>query len=225
MTFLELCQRLRIEAGISGTGPISVVGQTGEYEKVVKWILTAYEDIQNMHATWKFLQDDFSFLTADGAQNYTLAAADLTDLATWKHDEETDLTIYSSVSDEQYLIYVPWSTFKAAYMFGNNRTAKGRPTIATIKPDNSMSLWMIPDGIYTVTGEYFKKAQTLSANTDVPLIPTQYQMIIVWRALTYYGAFAAAGEKFMQGQNEYRRILKEMEKHQLPQITWGEPLA
>ncbi len=42
MNFLSLCQRLRSEARIPGTGPSSVTGQTGELAKIVEWITTAY---------------------------------------------------------------------------------------------------------------------------------------------------------------------------------------
>jgi len=35
MNFLQLAQRVRQEAGISGDGPVSVVNQTGEMKRVV----------------------------------------------------------------------------------------------------------------------------------------------------------------------------------------------
>lgn len=225
MTFLEMCQRLRLEAGIPGSGPASVIGQTGQLEKVVEWILSAYENIQNVYTTWNFLRNDFTFPTIANIQNYTPTAVDLTELATWKAKENNDLTIYSSVSDEQYLTVVPWDEFKAVYMFGTSRTQTGRPTVAAIKPDNSMSLWPIPDAVFTVTGEYYKKAQTLSVNTDTPIIPSQFHMAIVWRALMYYGADYAAEEKYSHGQNEYKNLLRKLEKNQLPKFLYGEPLA
>lgn len=225
MTFLELCQRLRSEAGISGSGPTTVISQSGEYEKVVNWIQTAYEDIQNMYATWKFLQTSFSVSTIATTRNYTLAALSLTDLATWKKDRADSLTIYSSVSDESYLTYLPWEDFKGLYEFGSSRSLEDRPSTVTVKPDNSLSFYPTPDAVYTVTGEYYKKAQTITADAHTPLIPDQYHMILVWRALLYYGGFAAADEKYAHGQNEYKRLLRELTHHQLPQMSWGEPLA
>lgn len=225
MNFLALAQRLRLESNISGAGPSSVAGQTGELEKVVNWVSNAYEDIQSMYATWNFLRTSFSFSTIAGTQNYTLEAVSLSDLAIWKAIAEDDLTIYSSTSDEQYLSPVSWDEFRAIYMFGTNRTLTGRPTVVTVKPDNSMSFWPIPDAIYTVTGEYFKKAQTLSANTDVPVIPSQFHMAIVWRGLMFYGADYAAIEKYDHGQNEFRSMMRKLEFNQLPRLSYGEPLA
>ena len=226
-TFLELSQRLRLEAGISGTGPTTVVSQAGEYEKVVKWVATANEDIQNLHTNWKFLQTSFDFDTIATTQNYTLAAVSLTDLATWKIDTPDSLTIYSSVADESYLTYMPWDDFRALYLFGSARSDTDRPTIVTIKPDNSLSFYPIPNAAFTVTGEYFKRAQVLDTTDDdeEPSFPSQYHMAVVWRALVHYGAFAAADEKYAHGQNEYKRLLRGLEGNQLPKITWGEPLA
>jgi len=225
MNFLSLCQRLRSEAGIAGSGPSSVIGQTGELGRVVSWVLSADEDIQNTYATWKFLQTSFTFPTINTIQSYAPGDVSLSDLATWKHDRIDDLTIYSSVSDEQYLIFIPWDEFQGAYMFGSTRTQTGRPTIVTIKPDNSMCLWTIPDGVYTVTGECYKKAQVMTVDASEPIIPSQFHMIIVWRALMLYSAFSGAPDLYAHGQNEYRNMLRKLERDQLPELGWGPSLV
>ena len=225
MTFLEMAQRLRQEAGIAGTGPSTVLAQTGEAGRVVDWILEANDDIQNIRATWKFLQESFSKSTVDGTQNYTLSDLSLTDLGSWKLGEDTDMTIYSSAADETFLLYVPWDEFRALYLFGANRSSSGRPTVVTVKPDNSISFWPIPDAVYTFTGEYFKKAQTMTADDDESLIPSQFHMIVVWRGLMFYGAYSGAADAYTHGNNEYKSLLKKLEKSQLPKIGWGEPLA
>lgn len=222
MTNIELCQRLRQEAGIAGSGPSTVVSQSGELERVVSWINSAYEDIQNIRATWRFLQESFTFSTIDGTQNYTPSDVSLSDLSAWKTD---CFTLYSSESDEQDLTYLLWKNFKRTYIFGANRSVSTRPTMFTVKPDNSVSLWAIPDAVYTVTGEYYKKAQSMSANDDEPLIPSQFHMIIVWKALMLYGAYSGASDVYTHGEREYKNYLRKLEADQLPKITFGEPLA
>jgi len=221
MTNLELCQRLRAEAGIAGSGPTTVVSQTGELGRIVDWVASANEEIQNAHATWKFLQESFSFSTVDGTQDYAPADVSLDDLANWKHSRVDDLTIYSAVADEQYLIYLPWNDFKGNYMFGSTRSQEGRPTIVTVKPDNSLALWTTPDAVYTVTGEYYKKA----LDADEPLIPSQYHMIVVWRALMLYGAYSSAPDSYSHGEQEYKNLLRKLEFDQLNRIGYGAPLA
>ena len=225
MTYLELVQRLHSEAKVAGSSPTTVVGQTGMVARLVNWVLTAYEDIQNLHPQgWKFLQAPFSFTTTISKRNYALSDLELTDLGTWKIGPG-DVRIYKSATDENELIYEPWDTYRLAYITGSARTQEGRPSVFSIKYDNSMDLWQIPNGEYTVNGEHFMKAQTMNADEDEPLIPSQYQMIIVWRALMFFGAVMGANDKYEHGQNEYKRILRRLEMNQLPRFTWGPPLA
>jgi hypothetical protein len=83
-TKLALCALLCTEAGIS-TPPPAVTGQTGELARVVGWIDTAYEQIQNAHDNWDFLRQDFSFPTIIGENTYTPASVTpaLTDMREW----------------------------------------------------------------------------------------------------------------------------------------------
>jgi len=191
--------------------------------RVVEWIAAAYEDIQNTHATWGCLRDDFSFSTIDGTQAYTPAAVSITDHATWI---EEDIRIYSSVADESFLDYCMWEDFKIAYMRGTHRSQEGRPSIVSVKPsNNALTLWQLPDAVYTVLGEYYKVPDVLSGDSDSPLFPARFHMIIVWRALMFYGAYVAADEKYAHGQNEYRGLMMDLELDQLEEMVYGEPLA
>jgi hypothetical protein len=222
VNFLSLCQRLRQEAGLSGSGPTSVLSQAGEMKRVVDWVSSAYEDIQNLHATWRFLRNDFSFSTIASTQDYTPAAVSLTEHASWV---KNDIRLYSAVNDEDFLEYYPWEIFRQAYLFGSHRTLTGRPQVVTVKPNNALCFWPIPDAVYTTTGEYYKTAQIMTANASTPVIPSRFQMIIVWKALTHYGAYAGADEKYAHGTNEYKKLLSMLEYDQLEDTTFGEPLA
>jgi hypothetical protein len=226
-TFLELCQDLTREAGMSGggTSPTAVASQVGEMKRAVEWILTAYEAVQNLHPDWLFLQTEFSFPTIAGTANYTKAAASLTELGNWKDDSFRCYLTATGVSDQQDLEFVPWQDFRSLYGRGSMSTQTGRPQVITIKPDLSVTTWPISDAVYTVTGEYYKRAQTMTADADEPLIPQEHQPIIVWKALMYYGAFAAADEKYSHGQNEYRAALSAMRAKQLPEMRMGEAMT
>jgi hypothetical protein len=225
MNYLQLCQRLRQEARISGTGPTTTVSQTGEYLKVVDWIDTAYEDIQNLHETWKFLQKPFSFTTTVGKRDYTPTEAGYASLRRWKHSSHGDIRCYLTAGDEQRLAYLPWDTFRDIYLIGNSRTQTGRPGVFSIEPDDTINFDYLPDQVYTVVGEYYQNPDILSGDTDTPLFPVNFHMVIVYRALMYYGADYAAEEKYTHGQNEYKRLLRRMEQTQLPTLSWGSPLA
>jgi len=225
MNRLQLCQRLRQEVRISGSGPTTTLGQAGEYKKIVDWIDAAYEDIQNLHSTWMFLQFPYSFNTIVGKKDYTPTEAGLTALAFWKVQRESDVRCYYAVGDEQILDYHPWDEFREVYLIGSSRATTGRPGKFTIQPNNTMSFDVIPDRIYAINGEYFKKPVSMAADADEPLFPSQYHMAIVYRAMMFYGADYAANEKYTHGQNEYKKILRKLEQSQLPKYSWGGPLV
>ena len=230
MNFLQLVQRLHSETGRQGIAPVTVLGQTGMNQRFVNWILTAYEDIQGLHESWLFRVTDFSFPTISTVQNYTPAGVSLSGLASWKFNSDynclSGIRLYSSIPDETDLQYLLWDDYKENYKFGSTRLTSGRPTVFSIKPDMSMDLWPIPDAVYTVNGEYVKQvtAQTLTNNTDIPVIPDQ-QLIIVWKALMYYGAFEGAPEVYAHGETQFNNALNKLEYNQLPKITYGPSLV
>jgi len=225
MNFLALCKRLRSEAGMSGTGPTTTVSQSGDSLKIVEWINSAYEDIQNSNPYFKFMRKPFSFSTVVDQQAYTPTEAGITDFERWKKDQPGDIRIYLATTDESYLTYIPWDTFKAIYIYGSSRDSKGRPSFCSVEPDNSLTLYQIPNVIFTINGEYYRSPDELSGDSDEPIFPAQFHMAIVWRALMFYGAFDAADEKYTHGQNEFKRIMARLRKDQLPGFKWGAPLA
>lgn len=220
MNFLQLVQRFHTEASMAGAAPSTVVGQTGEAARAVNWIETAYEDIQSSNPDWKFLREDFSFPTVSGTSVYPSTTE--TDLSSWITD---DLRVYLAETDETELIYLAWPDFKVGCLFGSSRSQTGKPYMVSVNPDEALVLWPIPDAIYTVNGSYRKTAQAMTVDASVPILPAQFHMAIVWRALMFYGAFENAPEVYSHAINEYNRILSRMEINQLPEIVWGAPLA
>jgi len=225
MTFLQLSQRLRQEAGISGTGPTTVISQTGEAKKVIDWVLTAYEDIQNLHPTWDFLRTDLTFPTIAGNNTYVKTAISADEYGKWINNSFRSYLTSTGVSSEQYMRWMDWVDFRDTYEFGSSRTIQGFPRYISQKPDTSLIVYPTPDASYTINGEYFKRAQTMAANTDVPIIPDKYHMIIVWRALMFYSGQSNAPELYQVGQVEYKKLLRKLESSQLPPIRLAEPLV
>ncbi|MCP4607743.1 MAG: hypothetical protein GY845_03360 [Planctomycetes bacterium] len=228
MNFLQLAQRLHQEAGLSGSGPTTTVDQVGILKQVVDWINTAYIDVQSQHAIWHFMQDDFSFQTTASKREYSIADTGVTDLETWKLDDYGSFRVYltsSGVANEQYMYQLLWDDYRQMYLYGATRTAEGLPNYVSVQPDEGLNLYLVPDDIYTIVGEYYKVPAELSGDTDVPIIPSQFHMIIVWRALMFYAGYDAANEKYAMGKTEYKKLLMRLEIDQLPQITFGGPLA
>jgi len=220
--FLQLCQAVRQEAGISGTGPSSVLNQQGEMKRVVDWVARAYRDVQNLHRNWDFLRSDFTFPTIVGNQEYTPAAANLPEHQSWKTDSFRIFENARGWDDEVWLRYYPWEDFRDIYIRSGNRDATGRPLAWTIRPtDQAVVLWPLPDTDYTIVGEYFKRAQVMTANTDVPIFPVEFHDVLMWRALMFYAGFENAAPEYAVAKGEYGDTLSKLRRDQLPSITVG----
>ena len=220
-TYLALCQRLvRESVGISGSGPTSVLNQTGDLRRVVDWVGSAYEDIQNLHTDWNFLRKTATFNTVADQQDYAPAEAGAADLGEWRRDSFRAWLTAAGVGNEVDLTQYAWEDFRDRYLYGTTRTQRGRPVYMAIKPDRSVALWPIPDDEYTVTAEYFRAPHVMTANADTPIFPAQYHLLVMWRALVFYAGHSAAPETFAVGQQEHKRLLSMLRRAELPATTW-----
>ncbi len=231
MTFLELVQDLARQSGTlaGGTTIASVSGVTGRAEKLVNWIASAWTDIQNQR-DWNWMRGEFTSALAVGTKRYTAAGSfSLTRFRKWV-DETPDwqpLTIYDDdigVSDEAPLSQIPYTLWRTKYDRGTQENS--RPVEYAFSPSGELCVGPVPDDDYVVRGEYWKSAQTLSANADTPEMPTDYHKIIVYRAM----ALMAAGDESVPTlqfvQPEYRRLFHNLCVQQLPSIsTRGNAMA
>jgi len=220
MNFLELCKRLRSEAGVAGSGPLTVINQNEELERLVNWINDAYIDIQDKRQDWDFLRKDFSFNTVSGQSTYT----PLSDLAKWKNDTLRLYLTAAGVRDERWLLMEDWSYFRDQRLYNSNRDVTGRPLYASIKPDKSIVLWPKPIEIYTVNGEYFTTAKPLINDIDEPVF-SRHHMAIVYNALMRYAAYVAEPSLYSRAQNEYNRLISKLERDYTQPITLAGAMA
>ena len=81
MTFLELCQTVRQEVGVSGTGPTTVLNQEGQLKVIVDFVADSDFQIQILWEDWEFLWAQYSSTLSTGVA--APAVAKPTDLGTW----------------------------------------------------------------------------------------------------------------------------------------------
>lgn len=86
MNFLQLCNRLRLECGVSGADLTSVASQTGEPGRLVAWVNSAWLDIQNTRTDWQWMRTTATFPTATGQPTYTPTQIGLTDFGSWARE-------------------------------------------------------------------------------------------------------------------------------------------
>jgi hypothetical protein len=213
-TFLQLVQDLHRECGASGTAPTSVIGQTGEAQRLVRWIRDADLKVQRLWVNWKFRRLDYSQPTVQSQPTLPKPG----NLAVW------DLATFFIVpptgvvgTDNEMLPAVEYEQVKREFL----DTSEGQPARVIIMPDSSLKFEGTPDGAYTILADYYRKTVTMSQNTDVSIIPEDYHDVILGRALMMYGNFENGPEIKEQGQELYAEFLARLENDQLPNQNYS----
>lgn len=234
MTFLELVQDLWRESGSTGTTqPTTIIGATGEIDRLVHWTNKAWRDIQSMHTDWGWMRASASFTTVDGTAIYTLGTgAGTVGVAAASFDrwvKKTGRTYVTAVgtNSENFLPDMDYESWRNLYQFGANRNAKSRPIQCAISPDKSICLGPVPLAGYTVLMDYFRAPTSLDTASDdaTPDMPAKYHEAIVWRALMLYGKYESAPEAYDNGKEEWAKWEKRLEASYLPPMEFAGALA
>jgi hypothetical protein len=218
MSFLDMAKRLHQESAGSGSSPASTANQVGDIKRLVDWISTAWMDIQNERTDWFFMTQPVEFVTTANKGSYSAADAGLATFANYKLDSFRQYRVAAGVGSEMELVHMPYAHFRNLHLFGNMRTLRQMPYNFTVDPAKNLLLGPVPDDAYDINGQAFALPTEFSQDSDRPTLPTQYHMMIVWRALMYYGQKEAAPEAYTHGQNEYNRLKRLLLQDQLPTV-------
>jgi len=228
-TYLELCQQVARESGtITGVQPTTVEGQTGRLAKIVAWVDLAWREIQNRHAQWRWMREDWSANLTAGTDAYTAASFSIARFADWLMPPAGIVSIFDpalGVADEIVLPDLTWPEWRRLYRVGE-QTAD-RPLHVAVKPTGEIVFGPKPDKTYTVAGEYRKAPQTLAANGDVPEMPARFHDLIAWRALLLLAEHDEAEGGFQIGiaQRRSMELIDDLERDQLLPVRLPGPLA
>lgn len=227
MDFLALAQRLRQEANVSGPGtPATVVNQRGISKTLVDWISQAWIEIQESRDNWEWLWREFTFDTTADIRDYD-PVADI-GLSTFSRWDTNAFRIYltsDGAAAEGRLRYIEYPKWRSIYRRGMTAVESNAPVRCTVLPDEKLRIDPAPNGIYTVSGEYYVVPVQLVANTDTPAIPPEYHMAIVYKALQYYASFYESPSLYNSAVVNYDRIMRPLLRKKLPQFDIAGPLA
>lgn len=233
MTYLELFQAAKRECRITGSAPASVAGNTEVLDRLANWVSAAYVDIQNRD-DWRWLRHQFTLplVASDG----TYAYGDCTDSETssaitrlshwWLNDLENPPKCYltaTGVGGEYWLTFHAYEHFVTVYR--RNLQPESNPSVCSVDYLDRIVIGPIPNDAYTMTGDYQLSAQTLALDADVPEMPAQFHMLIVYQAMQKYGYIEGSSEVLMRGQAEGNRMMRQLEINQKPRMRLGAPLA
>lgn len=224
MNFLQMCQRVFTEGGVSGQIN-SVQNQTGEAGRIVAWVATAYREILNdQGATWKFLRKTAVVQLSADKSVYSFDDLNLVGGVQWD-TREMRVAINPDMSDETLLGHLDYNSFRNYWLFASRRHVKSRPLNAAVTDDTELVLAPIPAEAYWLSLQYQISPNDLTGNEDVPVLPDRFHMAIVWRALRHYGMFEAAPEVVSRADTGYKEIMLQLEIDQTPEVCVGGALC
>jgi len=243
LTFLDLCQRTQSECGVSGALISNTVGQTGELQRVVNWVSSAWIDIQNSHQDWDFFRTTATFPTDTLKTVYRLEDCGIVDPTTfnyWARDSFRNYVTATGIISEVFMEYMgSYDRWRDAYLYGALRFTRTRPIVISIAPDKSICPGPIAADGYTIVGDYFIAPQPMILSTDTPSsvsaavgiagvkepIPQQWNMAIVYNAMMSYGTYENAQEVYNRGEEQFNKLIKRLDSDRLPEIKGSGCLA
>lgn len=215
MTFLELCRQVARDAGISGTGPSTVVSQSGTPKRVVDFTAAAWQKIQGLHTDWTFMRGDTTFTLTPATQAYSLAAIRV---AIPLYDVP-DLNECRWTDRSGRLQKIDWSVWTGRSY--DLATGTGKPQLVTERPDRALLFYPIPTAANVLTMKYRRTPQMLAADADEPICPARHHEVIAYRALMLWAAFDQDGTLMKTATDEYEERLSALERECRPTVSFG----
>ena len=223
-TFLQLCQRVYLEGGISGM-ITTTQNQVGEAQRVATWVRSAYLEILNDQGlVWTPLRKTVSVQLTPGQGTYTFDDFSLPQGVQWD-TRSMRVAVNADLSDETFVNHMAFRQFRDYWLFSSRRTVISRPLNVSVDDDTNLRIAPLPDQAYWLDMQYEHFPPSFEADTDTSVLPERYDTAIVWRALRHYGLFEAAPEVVARADMAYKETMQQLWMDQAPEVTAGEPLC
>lgn len=228
VNYLDLVQRLHVEVGVTDSPPATVVGLQGQAMTLALYVNQSWRKIQLIHDDWMFMRvsPGTSFPTVAGQMRYTIVQAGIAAGAvnSWARNTFRVYLTSAGLPSEIRMNLWDYDEWRDAFEISSLRTAQTQPVDLAIAPDLSLCL-ACPLVGYTVTGDYYSSPIGLENDSDVPTIPNQFIMAIVYDAMMTYAQFESAPEVYAQGKSGYDVLINKLEHSRLAQIRTAGALA
>lgn len=232
MNFLELCRQVEIESGTVDVSKLmtTVANPTSRRLKVIGWVQEAWTMIQTSRLDWRFLRREYGAILEVGNGRYTGKDLSISRFAAWYRDQPCyqphslyDRTI--GATDTTELREISWTAWRERHRRGLE--GPGRPQVYAISPEEKLCLGPVPDKAYQIEGEYYRAPQLLNADGDIPEVPVNHHLAIVWRALMLLGDHDEAGTTIARSTAKYFEAIEKLQRDQVdrPRIGCAAPIA
>lgn len=224
MTFLDIVKRAYRESGLQNNGPQAVTGQVGRNNDFVNWVLAAHEEIQLREDFWTWDWATISVPLTVDEDTYDPTAAPFGITGGVKHWLRDGCYCYptaNGVNARTILSFLEWERFR----FINIPVVPGQQVVFTERPDGKLVYYPRPNVAMTAVHEYYRKPEVLVDPTDVPRMPADLHMAIVWKAVMYYADFNKDWSLLESAEEHYDKLMDPATSRYAPSWTMGGPLA
>jgi hypothetical protein len=219
MTFLELCQAAALDSGLISSQNLMTTATTastfykGRGRHVIDFTVQAWKTIQTGRNDWVWMRASFNGNLVIGQASYTPAQVGIaTRFRAFIPDRPAEgflpHTIYDAAigrADETPLCQISPATWRM--MYDRGAQTNGRPLHYALE-NGQFLVGPAPDKTYAIRGRYFKSAQILVNDGDVPELPSDFHDVIKWRAIEMlHGQDGAFADRTV-AQAEYSRLYR-----------------
>lgn len=229
--YLTLVQRTIQECQVpSAVTVTSVVDEDeGQGLDFCNWVNEAWREIQGKYEDWgwKLISPGVSFVTIAAQTFYTADEAGVPEQAVkyWDRQSFRRYLTASGTASEQFMTYVDYRTWRDQYHLGALRTAQVVPIVFSVHPADLSLCLPCPLAGYTITGDYYQVVTSLEADEDVPNIPSEFIMAIVYRAVMFYGNAEGARDVSADAEKNFNKLMGRLENTRLMEVTGPGALA
>ena len=116
-----------------------------------------------------------------------------------------------------------YADFRQQYIDGS--PTAGKPLDYSLNDDGQLMIGPLSDVSYGIKTDYLAAPTELLADTDTPNMPSEFHMLLVWRALVEVGKYDNAPDVLARGSENFARMEQSLISSQARQIQLGGTLA
>lgn len=209
MNYLQLVQRLKREAGRSGTVMATLAGLDAEDQRLADAVAEAWLELQRRPHGWTWMRKELTGTLVAAQSVYTAVQLNgaATDLGRWLPPATEGYQVMAMVSGGSgpwVLHFLPWEEYRRRFVLTPNAAAP--PVFYSIAPDDKFCVGPTPTATTTLYATYYRTPTTLTVDANTPDIGTEYHLILMWRALMEIGSFDAATEVYSRAAANFTNL-------------------
>lgn len=194
MNFLEIVKKANIFSGLQGEID-SVLSVRGLQKTLVEFVKTAYIDIQNVSEFWSWRYKSVIIPWNSSSTLYTDSTV------------EKWTKLFYDGSNLKFIEYEGWIM--------DPPTTVSVPQSFTIVPESNGIIINPVGSAMLVNARAYRAIDELSTNTQVPIIPTGYQMIIAYKAAIDMADLLGNYDIFQLNTGKYDVLLGQLKRRSL----------